>query len=166
VGHGERTTVPGGVVTAAGRALLVMAAAVLLPVSPACSQSGDPLGLPPVELPAELDRVLRDYEAAWKAGDGKQLASLFTEDGFTLASGQLPLRGRDAIAGWIKGPGGELRLRAFAWATSDSVGYIVGGFGYPGMRGPGGKFLLALRRGDGGRWLIAADMDNAASMSR
>lgn len=155
-----------GQLTAPRRVLLVLAVAVLLPVSPACSQSGDPLGLPPVELPAELDRVLRDYEAAWKAGDGRQLASLFTEDGFTLASGQLPLRGRDAIAGWIKGPGGELRLRAFAWATSDSVGYIVGGFGYPGMRGPGGKFLLALRRGAGGRWLIAADMDNAASMSR
>ena len=152
--------------TAAARALLVSAAAVLLPVSPACSQSGDPLGLPPVELPAELDRVLRDYEVAWKAGDGKQLAALFTEDGFSLASGARPLRGRDAIAGWIKGPGGDLRLRAFAWATSDTVGYIVGGFTYPGSRGPGGKFLLALRRGDGGRWLIAADMDNSASMSR
>ena len=152
--------------TAAGRALVVLAAVVLLPVSPACSQSGDPLGLPAVELPAELDRVLRDYEAAWKAGDGRQLASLFTDDGFALASGQLPRRGHEAIAGSIRGPGGDLRLRAFAWATSDTVGYIVGGFSYPGSRGPGGKYLLALRRGAGGRWLIAADMDNAASMSR
>ena len=166
MGHRERPLGRAGQVTVPARALLVAVAAVLAPLSPACGQAGDPLGLPPVELPAELDRVLRDYEAAWKAGDGRRLASLFTEDGFTLASGQLPLRGRDAIAGWIKGPGGELRLRAFAWATSDSVGYIVGGFGYPGMRGPGGKFLLALRRGDEGRWLIAADMDNAASMSR
>lgn len=149
--------------SAAARVLIV-AAAVLAPLSAACGQSADPLGLPPVTLPAELDRVLRDYEAAWKAGDGTRLAALFTDDGFTLASGQLPLRGREAIAGWLKRPGGELRLRAFAWATSDSVGYIVGGFGYPGMRGPGGKFLLALRRGEGGRWLIAADMDNSAAM--
>jgi hypothetical protein len=33
----------------------------------------------------------------------------------------------------------------------------------PGAPGPGGKFLLALRRGPDGRWLIAADMDNSAA---
>ena len=130
--------------------------------APAAGQVSDPLGQPPVTLPPALDRVLRDYEAAWKAGDGQRLAALFTDDGFNLSSGQLPIRGRPGIAGWHTKPGGDLELRAFAWATSDSVGYIVGGYRYAGSTGRGGKYLLALRRGPEGRWLIAADMDNSA----
>lgn len=126
----------------------------------------DPLGLPVVTLPPALDRVLRDYETAWKAGDGAQLAKVFTTDGFALASGRLPMRGHEAIAAWHTRPGGELQLRAFAYSVSDSVGYIVGGYRYPGSTGPGGKFLLALRKGRDGRWLIAADMDNSAGSGR
>ncbi|MEO8449413.1 MAG: nuclear transport factor 2 family protein [Gemmatimonadota bacterium] len=134
--------------------------------SPAAAQTADPLGLPPVTLPPALDRVLRDYEDAWKGADGARLAAIFTEDGFTLSNGSVPIRGRAAIARWHTRSGGELTLRAFAWATSDSVGYIVGGYGYPGMTGPGGKFLLALRRGSDGKWLIAADMDNSAGRAQ
>ena len=63
-------------------------------------------------------------------------------------------------------PGGDLQLRAFAYSMSDSVGYIVGGFRYPTSTGPGGKLLLALRKGRDGRWLIAADMDNNAAPMR
>ncbi|MGQ0650544.1 MAG: YybH family protein [Gemmatimonadaceae bacterium] len=125
------------------------------------AQTPDPLGLLPVQLPPALDRVLRDYESAWAAGDGKRLAQLFTEDGFALSNGALPLRGREKIAAWLVRPGGRLQLRAFAWSVSDTVGYIVGGYRYPQTEGPGGKFLLALRK-SGDRWLIAADMDNAA----
>jgi ketosteroid isomerase-like protein len=132
----------------------------------AAGQTADPLRQTPITLPAPLDRVLRDYEVAWKAGDGAQLAALFTPDGFALSNGRLPIRGRPAIAAWHTRPGGDLKLRAFAYATSDTVGYIVGGYSYPGMTGPGGKFLLALKRDAGGRWLIAADMDNGASAPR
>jgi hypothetical protein len=134
--------------------------------TPLLAQVPDPLGLPPVELPAALDRVLRDYERAWKEGDGELLAALFTIDGMTLANESLPVRGRSAIAAGISKPGGDLQLRAFAWATSDTVGYIIGGFRYPTTTGPGGKFVLALRRGPDGRWFIAADIDNAASRPR
>jgi len=135
---------------------------LLVLASPLAAQTPDPLGLEPVKLPAELDRVLRDYEAAWKAGDGAKLASLFAEDGMALPNGSLPIRGRAAIAKWHTKPGGELELRAFAWGISDSTGYIIGGFRYAGSTGPGGKFLLALRRKPGGPWSIAADMDNSA----
>ena len=146
------------------KAILSMIVVVAAQVSPARAQNppADPLGQPPVTLPPQLDRVLRDYEAAWKAGDGQRLAALFTEDGFNLSSGQLPIRGRPGIANWHTKPGGELQLRAFAWATSDSLGYIVGGYNYAGNTGRGGKYLLALRKGPDGRWLIAADMDNSA----
>jgi ketosteroid isomerase-like protein len=126
------------------------------------AQAPAPLGQPMITLPAELDRVLRDYEVAWKAGDGARLAALFTEDGMALPSGSLPHRGRVNIAASIKGPGGDLQLHAIAYSTSDSVGYIIGGFRYPGSTGPGGKYLLALKRGADGRWLISADMDNSA----
>ena len=52
---------------------------------------------PSVTLPAELDRVLRDYESAWGARSPDALASLFTDDGFVLQPGRLPARGRDDI---------------------------------------------------------------------
>jgi ketosteroid isomerase-like protein len=142
--------------------LLVMS----LPVLAAGGQTTDPLGIEPVTLPPALDRVLRDYEAAWEAGDGTRLASLFTEDGFALNNGSLPIQGRSRIALMLNQPGGDLQLRAFAWSAGDTVGYIVGGFRYPNSTGPGGKFLLALRKGQDGRWLIAADMDNNAAPMR
>jgi ketosteroid isomerase-like protein len=120
--------------------------------------------LPPsITLPPELDRVLRDYERAWGASDEGALVDLFTGDGFVLSQGKPPVRGRNAIRQAYETSGGALALRAFAYATADSVGYIIGGFGTPGG-GDGGKFVLALRRGADGRWLIAADIDNSNRM--
>lgn len=142
--------------------LLALATVLALPGT-VPAQAVGPLGQPVVTLPAELDRVLRDYESAWRDGDGARLAALFTPDGMALHNGALPTRGREAIARGITGPGGALQLHAIAWGVSDSVGYIVGGYRYPTSTGPGGKFLLALRKGADGKWLIAADMDNAAS---
>lgn len=40
------------------------------------------------------------------------------------------------------------------------MGWIVGAYGPGPDRGDSGKFILALRRGFGGRWSIAADIDN------
>ena len=118
--------------------------------------------LPTVELPAELSRVLRDYEVAWKAGEGTRLAETFTQDGFIMPSGRLPERGTAAIRASHTQPGGDLQLVAFGYATADTVGYIVGGFRYPETVGPGGKFVLALRRDARRRWRIAADIENGS----
>lgn len=118
--------------------------------------------LPSITLPPALDRVLRDYERAWQAGDETTLASLFTADGFVPA-GHGWVRGTDAIRARYANSGGHLRLRAHAFATADSVGYIVGAYGYGDEDGAPdrGKFLLALRRSGDGTWLIAADLDNS-----
>jgi ketosteroid isomerase-like protein len=116
---------------------------------------------PAVTLPPALDRVLRDYEAAWREGDGARLAALFTDDGFAIQSGSPLARGRAAIAANIKAPGGDLQLTAYAYAVSGEVGHIVGGYRYPQSTGPGGRFVLALLMGRDGRWLIAADLDNS-----
>lgn len=145
------------------RGVGILAVALVLLAGPAGlrAQAGDRGGLPPlVELPAELDRVLRDYERGWAAGDEAALAALFTEDGFILRPGNLPTVGRAAIQAAYANSGGPLVLRAYAYATDGAVGYIIGGYGYGDDALEGGKFVLALRRSPQGRWLIAADMDN------
>lgn len=124
-------------------------------------------GTPPViSLPPAFDRVLRDYEAAWRDGDGPRLAALFTEDGFAIQNGAPIRRGRAAIAAGITKPGGALQLSAYAYSSSGDVGYIVGGYRYPTTVGAGGRFVLALRSGPDGRWLIAADLDNGGPRPR
>lgn len=117
--------------------------------------------LPSVALPAELDRVLRDYERLWKGRDPAGLAALFTSDGMALQSGRPPARGRTAIAEAYRSAGGELRLRALAFATDDSLGYIIGGYQYDAETEDVGKFVLVLRRRAQEPWLIAADIDNS-----
>jgi uncharacterized protein (TIGR02246 family) len=120
-----------------------------------------PPPLPTVTLPSELDRVLRDYERAWRAGDPAALAALFAEDGFVLQGGRAPVRGREAIRTAYTGQGGApLRLRALSYAVADTVGYIIGAYGYGETAGDQGKFTLTLRRPRGGAWLIFSDMDN------
>ena len=125
---------------------------------PAPAATAEPL--PSVTLPSDLDRVLRDYERAWRANDIPGLVALFTEDGFVLQPGRQPARGHSALSNVYQGQaGGMLRLRALAFASADTVGYIIGAYGYGDAPGDQGKFTLTLRK-VGGRWLIASDMDN------
>ena len=51
-------------------------------------------------------------------------------------------------------------MRALAFMVGDSVGVIVGAYGYGDAPGDVGKYTLTLRRGPDGRWLIFSDMDN------
>lgn len=126
-----------------------------------------PSALPSVALPPMLDRVLRDYEAAWSRGDAAGLAALFHEDGFVLQGGRPPVRGRAAIQTAYTGQGGSpLRLRALAAVIEDTVGYIIGAYGYGNSSEDLGKFTLTLRRRPGGPWLIFSDMDNSSRPAR
>jgi ketosteroid isomerase-like protein len=122
--------------------------------------------LPSATLPPEIDRVLRDYERGWRAGDEAALAGLFAEDGFILQNGRPPVRGRANIQQAYAESSGPLRLRALGYATDGSVGWIVGAYGYGEGDADMGKFVLALRRGADGRWMIAADIDNSSQMPR
>ncbi len=128
-------------------------------------RSAAPEPLPSIDLPPELDRVLRDYERNWRAGNADSLATLFTEDGFARSRGGW-IRGRDAIREAYGGTSSPLRLRAIEYAVEDDVGYIIGAYGYGAeLTVPDqGSFILALFRSDDGLWLIAADLD--ASVSR
>ena len=127
------------------------------------ADSSRPLPLPSVTLPPELDRVLRDYEREWQARSATGLAALFVEDGFVLQGGRPPVRGRADITRAYQRAGGPLVLRALAFATADTVGYIIGGYASSSGSPDIGKFILALRRERGGAWRIVADMDNGNS---
>jgi ketosteroid isomerase-like protein len=118
--------------------------------------------VPSVTLPPALDRILRDYETHWGTGDAAAVSRLFAPDGFALPSGKLPARGHDAIRKAYEGNQGSLQLRALAYATADSVGWIIGAYSYDRRTEPDvGKFVLALRKDGAGRWLVAADIDNS-----
>lgn len=136
---------------------------VALSISLADAQKEAPPPQPTVTLPPELARVLTDYEAAWQNKDAKTLAALFAQDGFVLSSGVPPIRGRDRIEQHYTGIGGPLALRALAFATEGSLGYIIGGFARKRGEADIGKFTLTLQKGIDGRWLIMSDMDNGNS---
>jgi hypothetical protein len=116
--------------------------------------------LPSVDLPPELARVLTDYESAYRRG-GAAIAELFTEDGFVLAGGRPPIRGRGPIADHYGAGRGPLALRAIAFAVDGSVGYIIGGYATERSAVDAGKFTLTLRKRPDSRWLIVSDMDNS-----
>lgn len=124
----------------------------------ALAQNENPL--PSVTLPSELDRVLRDYEREWRLRSASGLAELFAEDGFVLQPGRPPARGRKSITERYQGRGGPLSLRALEFATSDSIGYIIGAYSVRNEDPDIGKFILILERKPPGPWYIAADMDN------
>lgn len=132
----------------------------LLAAGPSGAQSVQHAPQPTVTLPAPLARVLTDYETAWRSKNAAALAALFAEDGFVLSSGTPPVRGRAQIEKHYAGAGGPLALRALAFATEGSLGYIIGGFAKEKGQPDNGKFTLTLRKGSDGRWLILSDMDN------
>ncbi|PPT35166.1 DUF4440 domain-containing protein [Xanthomonas arboricola] len=126
-----------------------------------------PTAAPSVALPPELDRVLRDYQRAWRKGDASALAALFAEDGFLLQSDRPPARGRAAIEAAYEGSsGGPLRLRSLGFSAEGNVAYIIGAYGYGEAPGDIGKFTLTLHRDSGKRWLIFSDMDNLNASSK
>lgn len=132
-----------------------------LPAQQPVTATGDSESLPSVTLPPELDRVLRDYEKAWQARKTDELVSLFVPDGFVLQPRHRPVRGHAGLKEAYRNSGGPLYLRALAFEQAGSIGYIIGGFRALETGPDIGKFILALRRGANGRWLIAADMDNS-----
>jgi ketosteroid isomerase-like protein len=150
---------PAACLTAALAAILAGLPTVATPAS-AQRPDGVLEPLPSIGLPPELDRVLRDYERAWSTGDAAGLAALFTAEGFATEPGGW-IRGHEAIRERYAGASGPLRLRALDYAVDGDVGFIVGGYGYGPMAEDfdSGRFVLALRRGENGRWLIAADLD-------
>lgn len=141
--------------------LLLTIASLGFPLS-ACSQgSSTAAPLPSVVLPPALDRVLRDYETAWKAADAAGLAQLFADGRVVMTNSGRAVHGREAVRQAYASGGGPLVLRATSYAVDDTVAHIIGAYTMRPGEGDVGTFVLALVRPPGGKWLIAADMDRA-----
>ncbi len=140
--------------------VILTALAIILPTIALEAQEPGSQAFPTVDLLPDVERVLRDYEQAWTEGDSRGLADLFTQDGFALRPRRPPVRGHAALLRTYENVGGNLALRALDFAVSDSVGYIVGAFAAEPGDPDIGKFVLLLRRGPSGRWLIVADIEN------
>lgn len=117
-----------------------------------------------VVLPVHLDRILRDYERLWEAGDEDGLAALFVEDGLIVRNG-IWIRGRSSIRAAYVDASGPLRLRAVEFAADDALGFIIGAYGYGDERPveDRGMFVLTLKHDAALGWLIVSDLDRSAS---
>jgi ketosteroid isomerase-like protein len=112
-------------------------------------------------LPADLQRVLVDYENSWRARDAAALSALFVDGAVSVSNSSAcaPSQGRGEIARCYEGQGGALSLRAVAYGVDGGLGYIIGEYAEEPGGTALGKFVLTLEKGADGRWLIVADMD-------
>lgn len=113
--------------------------------------------------PEPVRELLAAYEAAWEAKDARALAALFDEEGYVLANGQDPARGREAIEAMYAGQGGPLELTPLAWRLGDDIGFVLGTFEAGETGSYKGKFTLTLTRSPQGDWRIFSDMDNPSA---
>ena len=81
----------------------------------------------------------------------------------THRCGTLPGSRRGTIAAHYAGPKPPLALRAIAYAAEGNIAYIIGGYAMERGAPDGGKFVLTLKKGPKGRWLIFSDMDTGNS---
>ena len=113
--------------------------------------------LPEVELPAEIDHVIREWERATKAGNPSSLKALFTADGL-LGQANGWARGSAAIRGAAAHFEPEdLRVRVHAFSVVDTVAIVTGSLADRASNPVRdvANVTFALRRGGGERWLIS-----------
>jgi ketosteroid isomerase-like protein len=143
--------------------LLSSLASIFMMIASAQSQASE---LPQsISLPPELQNVLSKYQAAWQNSESKTLARLFSEDGFVLANGNEPIRGRKQIEEYYSNSGSSIVLRPFAYQIDENLAYILGGITKKDMKNDLAKFTIILRKVEG-EWKIISDMDNRNKKSR
>jgi ketosteroid isomerase-like protein len=143
---------------------------------------GGGLGVGAAEPPSPLadtgitpgKALLFDLEArfakATAEGGGKAFATWFAEDGVSLANGQTPVRGREAIAGQATWLAKDYQL---TWTPTDAVMSPAGDMGYTWGHYEGrshdsdgnakvtsGRYLTIWRKGKDG-WKVVVDTSNA-----
>jgi len=114
-------------------------------------------GLPVIDVPADVQTLLREFETHWRARDARAFAALFTADGVMQVEGGWRL-GPGAIHIARLGAGGNIRLHPQSFGGNASYAHVAGSYGRVAEPPPGerGKFLLVLERAANGPWRIAA----------
>ena len=117
---------------------------------------------------AHIDEAMVTFVAAFNAGDGATVASLYTEDAALLPPGGARVDGRAAIQEFWQGAfDGGLRIDDLHAVEVDSSGDLAGEVGVftlsvPGEDGPSkvdGKYIVIWKR-VGGTWQLHRDAWN------
>jgi ketosteroid isomerase-like protein len=107
---------------------------------------------------AAIQKLSATYQAAFKAGDSKQISLLYAEDALIHPANESPVRGRANLDAYFAASNGEpidetLDTVEIILSEGGDMAYEVGRT----MNSAGaGKYLTIFRKIDG-RWLIAAD---------
>ena len=114
---------------------------------------------------------LAEWEAAANRKDAASIAALYTDDGVLMAPNAASVRGRAAIEAFFKGMfdhgARDVKLVQIGAAGSGSIGYAAGTYEF--TSGPmgtqavhdTGKYIVGMKRGADGKWLIAHDIFNS-----
>lgn len=112
--------------------------------------------LPPVTLPPELDRLLRDRE---KVSGAPPVGDVFTEDAIILQFQEGRWwKGHERINRFINNLSPGLKFIPRGYAADGSSGYIAGGVRVDASEADNLNFLLGIRKRADGRWQIASEM--------
>jgi uncharacterized protein (TIGR02246 family) len=122
---------------------------------------------------APIDEVRNRYVAAYNAGDAAGVAALFAEDAIDLPDHQPALEGRAAIENNLKE---MFAQNTVAISITPDETEIVGDIAHEhgtfsvtitpkaggGPMTDSGKYLVILKRGSDGAWLLHHGMDNTS----
>ena len=112
------------------------------------------------------DELRQRWVAAANAKDAAGLTALYTDDAMVMPSNAPTAKGRTAVQGVWKGlmdqGAHDITLTKVGGAQTNDWGYEVGT--YSAMFGTSqdkGKYMLSLKKGKDGKWLIHEDIFNS-----
>lgn len=114
--------------------------------------------LPDVQLPPDLDRVLRERNRVMGTEDSAEIDRLFTRDAvmYDLFAGTWG-RGGDAVLDMVGAYSSDSRFAAIDFGMGESSGFISGVSRTGDNPEPDMTFMLGLERDATGAWRIAAE---------
>lgn len=122
---------------------------------------------------AAIGKTRDSYVAAWRAGNAKAVASLYTVDALVLYPNHPAVSGNEAILGYFSGFFMELEQESFSLVSSEVQvagrwAFDRGAYTWKAKPRQGGdsvedngKYLVILEKQADGTWKIARDMDNS-----